>query len=105
MLEALVAVTIQDFKDAWADKPNRDKAFAIAEQYVAENEGILEPILGGKTSDELVAVVSLARAAGNDEMATAVTIWELVKFERKQIGGVATTRPVNLPTPLRQKGG
>ena len=52
-----MAVTIQDFKDAWADKPNRDKAFALAEQYVAENEGILEPILGGKTSDELVAVV------------------------------------------------
>ena len=80
--------TVQDFVSAWADKPNRDAAYAIAEQYVAENAATLEPILGGKSSDELVQLVDLARAAGNHDMAQVVTMWELVKFPRKNIGGI-----------------
>jgi hypothetical protein len=79
--------TVQDFRTAWADKANRDKAIEIAEQYIAENAASLEPILGGKSSDECVQLVGLSRLGGNDEMATVVTMWELVKFPRKQIGG------------------
>ena len=80
--------TVAEFEAAWADKGNREAAYAIAEQYVAENAATLEPILGGKSSDELVKLVDLARAAGNPEMAQVVTMWELVKFARKTIGGV-----------------
>ena len=80
-------VSVHEFTSAWADKPNRDKAIAIAEKYIAENAATLDPILGGKTSDDCVNLVSLSRAAGNDDMATVVTMWELVKFPRKHIGG------------------
>ena len=98
-------VTIQQFRDAWADKPNRAAAFALAEQYVNENAATLEPILGDKDSDECVQLVSLARAAGNDDMATVVSMWELVTFERRQIGGALNvTAPVNFPVK-RIRGG
>ena len=98
-------VSIQDFRDAWADKGNRATvAFAIAEQYVAENAATLDPILGDKTSDELVGIVDLARAGGNQDMVTMVTMYELVKFERRQIGAAVSMLP-KLPIPLRKKGG
>lgn len=80
-------VSIQDFRDAWADRANRDAAFAIAEQYVAENEATLAPILAGKSSDELVKMIDLAKLAGNRELADTIKLWELVKFERRHIGG------------------
>lgn len=79
--------TVQEFRTAWADKPNRAAAHAIADQYVAENAATLEPILGGKSSDECVQLIELARLAGNEELVTAITMWELVQFERKRIGG------------------
>ena len=94
---AIGMATIEEFKAAWADKPNRDQAYAIAEQYVSENAAVLDPILGGKSSDELVKIVDLARAAGNDETATVTTMYELVKFERKQIGGAVNAVPLNPP--------
>ena len=80
-------INISDFTSAWADKNNREAAYAIAEQYVAENSVMLEQMFGNKTSDELVQLVSLSRLAGNHEMAQMITIWELVKFPRKEIGG------------------
>lgn len=96
-------VTVQDFKTAWADKPNRDVAYALAEQYVAENAATLEPSLGDKSSDEIVQVVELCRAAGNDDAATAATMYELVKFERRQIGG-EIKKVVSFPAPKRKDG-
>ncbi|MGE3795891.1 MAG: hypothetical protein AB7I38_18470 [Dehalococcoidia bacterium] len=80
-------VTVQDFRDAWANKADREPAMEIARQYVEQERAMLEPILGGKTRDELVKVVDLCRAAGNHNMATAATMWELVTFPRQQIGG------------------
>lgn len=85
-------VTVQDFKNAWANKADRAPAMALAEQYVAENAAVLDPILGGKSREELVKIVDLARAAGNDDMAWTVTMWELVKFPRQQIGGAGTAQ-------------
>jgi len=80
-------VTVKEFQIAWDDKPNRDKAYALAEQYVAENVTMLEAIAGGKTSDECVQIIEALRASNNPDMAIAITMYELVKFERKQIGG------------------
>lgn len=97
-------VTVQEFRDAWADKPNRDAAVALAEQYVAENAALLEPILGDKTSEELVQVIDLARAAGNEDMVTTVTMWELVHFERKEIGGTIA-KVIDLSAARRKPGG
>jgi hypothetical protein len=85
--------TVQDFRTAWADKANRDKAIEIAKEYVAENAATLDPILGGKTSDDLVQMIDLARAAGNEDMVTSLTMYELVGFERREIGGAVRTRP------------
>lgn len=80
-------VTVQEFRSAWADKDNRATAYALAEQYVAENATVLEAIAGGKTSDECVQIIEALRASNNSDMETAITMYELVKFERKQIGG------------------
>jgi len=80
-------VTVQEFRTAWADKENRGAAYALAEQYVAENATVLEAIAGGKTSDECVQIIEALRASNNPDMETAITMYELVKFERKQIGG------------------
>lgn len=80
-------VTVQEFRIAWADRDNRAAAYAIAEQYVTENETLLETIAGGKTSDECVQIIEALRASNNPDMETAITMYELVKFERKQIGG------------------
>jgi len=99
-----MTVTLQDFRDAWADKPNRDAAYALAEQWVEENRPQFEPIFGGKTSSELVTIIDAARAAGNEDVVTAATIWELVGFERKHIGGVVRSIPKVEPAP-RQKPG
>lgn len=97
--------TIQEFRTAWADKPNRAAAYPIAEAYVAENAATLEPILAGKSSNELVQLVELARLAGNDDMATAVTMYELVKFERKQVGGSLNMQVEPEPLLRRLNGG
>ena len=82
-----MAVTLEQFRAAWADKPNRDKAYALAEQYAKENAATLDPLLGGMDGEDLVRLVDLARLAGDEDNATAITIYELVKFERQDIGG------------------
>lgn len=92
-----MTVTLQQFRDAWADKPNRAAAITLAEQYVAENRATLEPIFGGKSSTELVTIIDAARLAGSEDVVTAATIWELVGFERKHIGGAVRSIPVNEP--------
>lgn len=97
--------TIQEFRAAWADKPNRDAAHAIAAQYVAENAATLEPILGDKSSNELVQMIELARLAGNEDMVTAITMYELVKFERRQIGGALNLQVDPEPLLRRLNGG
>jgi hypothetical protein len=85
--------TIQEFRDAWADKPNRDKAIAIAEEYITENAAVLDPLFGDKTSPELVTLIDAARLAGNEDVVTALTMYELVHFERQEIGGAVRARP------------
>jgi hypothetical protein len=92
--------TLQEFREAMADRNTRDKALELALAYAEENADTYEPILGGKSSDELVTLVDMARAGGNDDLATAITIYELAKFERKNVGGTVEVRP-ELPTPQR----
>jgi hypothetical protein len=88
--------TIQDFRDTWADRSKRDSALELAELYVNENEDTLGPILADKSSDDCVQLVELARLAGNDDLVTTVTMWELVKFPRKDItGSLVPGRPMN----------
>lgn len=100
-----MAVTLQDFRDAWADKPNRDAALALAEQWVEENRATFEPIFGGKSSSELVAIIDAARLAGNEDVVTAATIWELVGFDRKNIGGTVRSIPNLEPARRKPEGG
>lgn len=94
-------VSVKDFETAWANKADRGPAMEIAQRYCEQERAVLEPIIGDKTSDELVQLIGLLRQAGNHEMAQAVTMWELCNFERRQIGGAVNTTPVNAPRRLR----
>ena len=79
--------TLDEFIEAWIDKPNRDRAYAIAEAFVREHEIRLESMFGGKTSEELAEFCTQARQRGEQEAAWMATIWELVKFPRQTITG------------------
>lgn len=94
--------TIQQFREAWADKENRAAAFEIAREYVAENAALLDPILGNLDSDQLVGLIDLARLAGQDDEVTRLTMYELVGFERRNVGGsINMVGDANLPKRLR----
>lgn len=64
-----------------ADKPD---TFAIVAAHSDPSQPLDEKGLSGH--DKLVGLIDLFRQAGDDESATLLTMYELAKFERQQIG-------------------
>lgn len=66
---------------------SRDKAREIAREYVTLRRADLEPILGGKGIEELVALTQDYRTLGLYENRLVVDMWLLAEFEPQQISG------------------
>lgn len=65
---------------------DRAKARKIAEKHVKDDPAAFKK-LEGLSLEELVALVSLHRAAGNEDERRRVDVWLLAKFPPQQIGG------------------
>lgn len=77
-----------------------DEAFSIAEAYVNGHPEVFssfERLVNPDDHEILVTLINTFREHGREEEATQLTMFELVRFERQQIGGAlrAVVRPRN----------
>lgn len=80
---------LEDFKNAWSDKPNRDKAVAKAEAYVQANLARLSTIYGDLTLPQIVEQIDFYRNVGREDDVVEADMWLLAHYEPQQIGGEA----------------
>lgn len=87
------------YDNAWRENAggNRNETCqALADAYVLAHPE-LERAYGALTIPELVALVDLARAAGNEEKRILLDIWIMAGFEFQRIGGIGSYNPDEVP--------
>jgi len=71
-----------------AERIKREQAaYDVAEAYVNANIATLDPFLGEMNIEQLVTLIDAFRKVGDEDAATRITMYELVKNERQRIGG------------------
>lgn len=74
------------------------EAQALADALVVSHPELFT-FLEGQTQEAIVSLVDAFRAAGNEDMVTLATIYELAHWERQNIGGTVQAK-VRIPGQL-----
>ena len=84
---------LQAYDDAWKNTPKDERnalCQRLADEYVTAHPD-LQARYGALTIPECVALIDLAREAGNEERRIEIDIWINARFEYQQIGGAFST--------------
>jgi hypothetical protein len=81
----------EDYQEAWNVKTpeSRAKAKTIAEKHIKDDPAAFKKY-ESLSLEELVALVDLHRAGGNEDERRRIDVWLLAKHPPQQIGGVLT---------------
>jgi hypothetical protein len=91
---------LEAIRDAWSKETGggREEELTrqLADEFVAAHPDLFVGLIENSTQDDLVKMIDVFRANGNDEMVWTIQAWLFHHFEPQNIGGVAEGR-IRLP--------
>lgn len=81
---------LDEFNEKWANRATRSEAKEIAQRYI-QKDLELQSLCVPLSLEELVTLVDIARARGDDEQRIKLDMWLLANFEPQRIVGSMRT--------------